>query len=72
MQPRLENDGRRRTIFDLDRVDGEAFLTLYHRLLEPTVEFRMTDYNQNPLSQNDYRSTMVVLKATKRFSFSGL
>ena len=69
MQPRLEEDGRRRSFFDLDRVDGEAFLTLYHRLLEPTVEFRMTDYNQNPLTQNDYRSTMVVLKATRRFSF---
>ena len=69
MQPRLEDDGRTRSFFDLDRVDGEAFLTLYHRLLEPTVEFRITDYDQNPLTQNDYRSTMVVLKATKRLSF---
>jgi len=68
LRPRLEDDGRMRSVFDLDRIDGGAFFTLYHRLLEPTIEFRMTDYNQNPLTKNDYRATMVVLKATKRFS----
>jgi hypothetical protein len=68
-RPRLESGGGRRTSFDLDRVDGGAFLTLYHRFLEPTIEFRMVDYNQSPLTRNDYRATMVVLKATRRFSF---
>lgn len=68
-RPRLETDGGTRTDFDLDRVDGAAFLTLRHRLLEPTVEVRRIDYDQNPLTKNDYAATVVTLKLTKRFDF---
>ena len=46
LRPRLESDGGTSTAFDLDRADGGGFLTLYHRLFEPTVEFRMIDYKQ--------------------------
>lgn len=69
LQPRLEPDGRRRTSFDLDRIDGGGFMTLYHHLLEPTVEFRIIDYNQRPLTMNDYQATVVLFKVTKRVSF---
>jgi hypothetical protein len=57
------------SFFDLDRVDGGAFLTWHHRWIEPTVEFRMIDYNERVLPQNDYRATIVALKLRKAFSF---
>lgn len=69
LRPRLESGGGEKTAFDLDRIDGGAFLTLLHRWLEPTVEFRMIDYHQDPLDDDDYRATIAVLKVTRRFSF---
>jgi hypothetical protein len=67
--PRLETGGGTRTTFDLDRVDGGIFLTLFHRFIEPTVEFRMINYSQSPLGDNDYQTTIVALKLTKRLDF---
>jgi hypothetical protein len=69
LRPRLEADAGRRAFFDLDRIDGGAFLTLRHSLLEPTIEVRLIDYNERVLPRNDYRATIVGLKVTKRFSF---
>jgi hypothetical protein len=69
LQPRLETGGSAPTLYDLNRIDGGAFLTFYHHCLEPTIEFRMIDYNQSPLSRNDYQATIVGLRATKRFNF---
>jgi hypothetical protein len=68
LAPRLEADGGRRTFFDLDRVDGGAFLTLHHRIVEPTLEFRMIDYDERVLPRNDYRATIVLVRLTRRFS----
>jgi hypothetical protein len=68
LAPRLEADAGRRTFFDLDRVDGGAFLTLHHRLVEPTLEFRMIDYDERVLPRNDYRATMILVRLTRRFS----
>jgi hypothetical protein len=70
LRPRLEPGGPAgRTFFDLDRVDGGAFLALHHRWIEPSVEFRMIDYGEPVLPQNDYRATILAFKLTKRFSF---
>jgi hypothetical protein len=69
LRPRLETDDGSRTEFDLDRIDGGAFVTLLHRWLEPTLEFRMIDYHQSPLTENDYRATIVGLRLTKRLDF---
>lgn len=69
LRPRLEEGGRSETRYDLDRVDAGWFLTWAHRLIEPTIEFRYIDYTQRPLAANDYRATILVLKATKRFDF---
>ncbi len=69
LKPRLETGGGRHTRYDLDRFDTGVFLTLLHGFLEPTVEFRYVDYTQRPLAENDYRATIVVLRATRRFSF---
>jgi hypothetical protein len=69
LRPRLETGGGTRTRYDLDRFDSGVFLTLVHDFLEPTVEFRYIDYAERPLGDNDYRATILVLRATKRFSF---
>ena len=68
LRPRLEADTAARSFFDLDRVDGGAFIALHHRLIEPSVEFRMIEYDERVLPLNDYRATMLVFKVTKRFS----
>jgi len=68
LAPRLEAGAGRRTFFDLDRVDGGVFLTLHHRLVEPTLEFRMIDYDERVLPNNDYRATIVLVRLTRRFS----
>lgn len=67
--PRLEGDALGTSFFDLDRVDGSASLTLHHPWIEPSVEFRMVDYNERVLPRNDYRATIVALRLTKRFAF---
>jgi hypothetical protein len=69
LKPRLETGGGTHTRYDLDRFDSGVFLTLLHDFLEPTIEFRYIDYAERPLTDNDYRATIVVLRATKRFSF---
>jgi hypothetical protein len=69
LRPRLEPGLAGATGFDLDRIDGGAFVTLHHRLVEPSVEFRLIDYNERVLPRNDYRATIVAFKLTKRWSF---
>lgn len=70
LRPRLEPAGLGgRTRFDLDRIDGGAFLTLHHRLVEPSIEFRMIEYDERVLPRNDYRATIVAFKLTRRFRF---
>ena len=70
LRPRLEPGGPVGSkFFDLDRIDGGAFLALHHRLLEPSVEFRMIDYDERVLPENDYRATILLFKLTKRLSF---
>ena len=49
LAPRLETGGGGHSFFDLDRLDGGAFLTLHHRLVEPTLEFRMIEYDERVL-----------------------
>jgi hypothetical protein len=66
--PQLEPELRGRTAFDLDRIDGGAFLTLHHAWVEPTLEFRMIDYDERMFPQNDYRATIVMVKLTRRWS----
>ena len=68
LRPRLEPGLVGRTFFDLDRIDGGAFLTLHHRLVEPSFEFRWIDYNERVLPRNDYRATILTFKLTKRWS----
>jgi hypothetical protein len=67
MRPRLEPGLLGRTSFDLDRVDGGTFLTWHYKLFEPSIEFRMIDYNERVLPRNDYRATILAFKVTKRF-----
>jgi hypothetical protein len=69
LRPNLEPGLAGRKFFDLDRIDGGAFVILHHRLIEPSIEFRMIDYNERVLPQNDYRATILVFKLTKRWSF---
>jgi hypothetical protein len=69
LRPRLEPGLAGRKFFDLTRIDGGVFLSLHHRLVEPSVEFRRIDYNERVLPQNDYRATMLVFKLTRRWSF---
>ena len=56
-------------LYDLNRIDGGGFVTLHHRIVEPTIEFRIIDYNERVLPANDYRATIVTFKLTKRWSF---
>jgi hypothetical protein len=69
LRPRLEPGLAGRKFFDLDRIDGGAFVALHHRIVEPAIEFRLIDYDERVLPANDYRATMLVFKLTKRFSF---
>jgi hypothetical protein len=69
LAPRLEPGLVGDTLYDLDRVDGGAFVTLVHRLIEPSVEVRVIDYSERVLPRNDYRATILTFKLTKRFSF---
>jgi hypothetical protein len=69
LRPNLEPGLAGRKFFDLDRIDGGAFLTLHHAWLEPSLEFRMIDYAERVLPGNDYRATLVTVKVTKRWSF---
>jgi hypothetical protein len=70
LRPALEpTDVLGRTFFDFDRVDGGVFLTLHHRWVDPSIEFRRIDYTQTPLSGNDYRATIFTFKLTRRWSF---
>ncbi|HLK10627.1 MAG TPA: hypothetical protein VKW76_04550 [Candidatus Binatia bacterium] len=68
LRPSLEPGAGLRTAFDLRRVDGGVFLTWLHPLVEPGIEFRMIDYRERVLPQNDYRATIVVFRLTKRFN----
>lgn len=68
LSPRLEPGLNGYAFYDLDRVDGGTFLTLHHRWLEPTIEFRMIDYNERVLPANDYRATILLFKIGRRFS----
>jgi hypothetical protein len=67
LRPNLEPGLVGKKVFDLDRIDGGAFLTLRHRWLEPAVEFRLIDYDERALPRNDYRATIVAVKLTRRF-----
>jgi hypothetical protein len=67
LAPRLEPGAGTRTFYDVARIDGGTFLSLHHRWLEPTLEFRMVDYDERVLPRNDYRATIVVVKVTKRW-----
>jgi hypothetical protein len=69
LRPNFEPGLAGRMLFDLDRIDGGAFLALHHRLIEPSIEFRMIDYNERALPGNDYRATILAFKLTKRWSF---
>jgi hypothetical protein len=65
--PRLEPNQLARSFFDLSRIDGGATLTWRHRLFEPSLEFRMIEYDERVLPANDYRATIVAIRVTKRF-----
>jgi hypothetical protein len=67
LRPNLEPGLAGRKLFDLDRVDGGAFLLLRHRWAEPAIEFRMIEYDERVLPRNDYRATLLTLKVTRRF-----
>jgi hypothetical protein len=69
LRPRLEPGLLGSSFFDLDRIDGGAFVTLHHRWIEPSIEFRMIDYNERVLPRNDYRATIVTFKLTKHLNF---
>jgi hypothetical protein len=69
LAPRLEPGLLGHQLYDLDRVDGGVFLTLHHPWFDPSIEFRMIDYNERILPQNDYRATIVTFKVRKAFSF---
>lgn len=68
LRPNLEPGLAGRAVYDLDRIDGGAFLTLHHRIVDPTIEFRMIDYNERVLPTNDYRATILTFRLTRRFS----
>lgn len=55
--------------YDLDRVDGGAYLTWHGKWFEPSVEFRRIDYNQPAMAANDYRATILLFKIRKAFDF---
>jgi hypothetical protein len=65
--PRFETSPGDIMLFELSRIDGGAFLTYRHKLIEPSVEFRIIDYDERVLPRNDYRATIVSVTLTKRF-----
>ena len=65
--PRFEVSPGDVMAFDLSRIDGGAFLTLRHKWVEPSLEFRIIDYDERVLPENDYRATIVAITLTKRF-----
>jgi len=67
LAPKLEPGPGTHTFYDLDRVDGAIFLTLLHRWVEPSLEFRMVNYEQHQMPRNDYRATIITAKLTKRW-----
>jgi hypothetical protein len=67
LAPKLEPGTGTHTFYDLDRVDGGVFLTLLHPWLEPSLEFRMVNYEQHQMPRNDYRATIIMAKVTKRW-----
>jgi hypothetical protein len=68
LRPNFEPGLPGRKFFDLDRLDAGTFVSLRHRLLEPSVEFRWIDYDERVLPRNDYRTRLLALKLTRRFS----
>ena len=64
---KFETSGGDFTPYDISRVDGGAYLTFRHAWIEPSVEFRIIDYDERVLPQNDYRATIVSFTLTKRF-----
>lgn len=69
LRPVLETGGGYQTRYDLDRVDGGVSLAWLHRVIEPSVEFRIIDYAEPTLDRNDYRATIVTVRLTKRWTF---
>jgi hypothetical protein len=65
--PRLETTPGAFSLFELSRVDGGVFLTFRHPWIEPSLEFRIIDYDERVLPQNNYRATIVTVSFTKRF-----
>jgi hypothetical protein len=68
LDPRLETTGGTHTPYQLDRIDGGAFLTFLHPWIEPSVEVRRIEYSEKALSANDFSATIVTLRLTKHFS----
>jgi hypothetical protein len=68
LRPNFEPGLLGRKFFDLARIDAGTYLTLRHRLLEPSVEFRWIDYDERVLPRNDYRAVLLAFKLTRRFS----
>jgi hypothetical protein len=67
LAPKLEPGPGTHTFYDVDRVDGGIFLTFEHPWLEPSLEFRMVNYEQHQMPRNDYRATIITAKVTKRW-----
>jgi hypothetical protein len=65
--PRFEASPGDIMLFELSRIDGGVFLTYRHPWIEPSLEFRIIDYNERVLPRNDYRATIVSVTLTKRF-----
>jgi hypothetical protein len=65
--PRFEATPGDIMLFELSRIDGGVFLTYRHPWIEPSLEFRIINYDERELPRNDYRATIVALTLTKRF-----
>jgi hypothetical protein len=70
--PRFETSPGDTMLFDISRIDGGVFLTYRHAWIEPSLEFRIIDYNERVLPRNDYRATIVSVTLTKRFGAAAL
>jgi hypothetical protein len=70
--PRFEASPGDIMLFELSRIDGGAFLAYRHKWIEPALEFRIIDYNERVLPQNDYRATIVSVTLTKRFGAAAI
>ncbi len=69
LRPNLEPGLSGYALYDLDRIDGGAFLTWHARWFEPSIEVRRIDYNQPAQPANDYRATILLFKIRKAFDF---